>query len=142
MKCAYKLSGLAVEGACPECEQGYDPGSVAKRRPPTASGTIVAFGWPLGVFAMAVFSLTVGWAGASGDDGLSQLLLAVAVFGFLINLPYQYTRLRNWDGGAASGKRNMLYTGPAAVMMVISLVLLVPFVLIGGCLVLILAGSR
>lgn len=138
--CGHRLGGLPERGTCPECEWAYEPGTVARRQPPTALGTVVAFGWPLGLFVLAI--LMLNRPRYLGGDLIEQFLFVIAVFGFLINLPYQINRLRNWDGGARNGRVNLLRTGAAAVMMVISLILLVPFLLLGGCLIIIFAAGH
>lgn len=137
--CGCELTGQPQLGHCPECGRAHRPGSVVPRRAPSTLSILVRFVWPVALLAGTMFAYQ--WLQRSGtyispaEDDFIQLLISVSVIGFLVNLPVQmiwWRRVR----GLPSREPKVVRVCVIALVSVMSAVCLVPFLLLGACLVL------
>jgi len=129
--CGYQLTGLPQRGACPECGQEYDPGSIVGRDSPTTLNIIIRFGWPVALYALSTLLLFAH--DLLGDSGMVLLFLAAVIgaAGCFINVPVQIWLLRR-SGATRAGKRGERIMTLMTCMSAVSII--GPFVIFGGCL--------
>ncbi len=110
---------------------------MARRGPVSALGLLVRFGWPFMVFAVVMYAVNGGIAIPSGLGRLSGWIAVASGAALFINIPVQFIWLHY------RGAPYFIDVSPGRVVWrfvicIVLLFLLLPFLLLGACLLLVL----